>query len=146
MRRLIPTLVLLVSIGPIGSGLAAAQTTDVVVGVPIEGGKAGRPQPGVIVDLEGKRKQREAVPVPVIVQDGAQGGTTTVRPNFGGGYTVENQSGKTTTVRPKFGGGYTVDQNGRTTQEVRPNFGGGYTVESAPGAPTTVIVPSTDRR
>lgn len=148
MRRWIPCLVVSIALGGLGAEVGSAQTTDVVVGVPIENGKAGKPQPGVIVDIEGKRERerREAVPVPVIVQDGAQGGTTTVRPNFGGGYTVENQGGKTTTVRPKFGGGYTVEQNGRTTQEVTPSFGGGYTVKSAPGAPKTVIVPEADRR
>jgi hypothetical protein len=123
------------------SPAATAQTTHVVVGVPIENGHAGRPQPGVIVDLEGRRKQEEKVPVPIIVQDGAQGGTTTVRPNFGGGYTVENEAGTTTNVRPKFGGGYTVDQNGRTTTEVTPSFGGGYEVKTQKGAPTTVVVP-----
>lgn len=64
-----------------------------------------------------------------------------MRPNFGGGYSVEQPGGETTTVRPKFGGGYTVEQNGRTTTEVTPNFGGGYKVESEKGAPPTVIVP-----
>ena len=137
MRRLL----LLLALGLIGSPPVSAQTTDVVVGVPIEGGQVGRPQPGVIVDLEGKRRSQDRVPAPVIVQDGAQGGTTTVRPNFGGGYTVENDGKATTTVRPKFGGGYSVEQNGRTTTEVTPSFGGGYEVKTKKGAPTTVVVP-----
>ena len=138
MRRLL----LLVSLALLGSpSIAPAQTTDVVVGVPIENGQAGRPQPGVIVNPNGQTRREEAVPVPVIIQNGAQGGTTNVRPNFGGGYTVENQDGSKTTVRPKFGGGYAVDQNGRTTQEVTPTFGGGYQVKSKKGAPTTVVVP-----
>jgi hypothetical protein len=143
MRRFVSILSLLAAFG---SAPASAQNTDVVVGVPIENGQAGKPQPGVIVDIEGQRNRaRNATPTPVIVQDGAQGGTTTVTPNFGGGYTVQNENQGATTVRPKFGGGYTVEQNGRTTQEVTPNFGGGYKVKSAPGAPTTVVVPPVDR-
>jgi hypothetical protein len=141
MRRLI----FLLGLALLGAPPATAQTTDVVVGVPVENGRVGRPQPGVIVDLEGKRRREENLPVPVIVQDGAQGGTTTVRPNFGGGYTVENDGKATTTVRPKFGGGYTVEQNGRTTTEVTPSFGGGYEVKSKKGSPTTVVVPPTNR-
>jgi len=145
MRRFALGNAIALCLGMLGTSPAAAQTTDVVVGVPIENGQAGKPQPGVIVDIEGKDKKKEPVPVPVIVQDGAQGGTTTVRPNFGGGYTVENEGKGATTVRPKFGGGYTVEQNGKTTQEVTPNFGGGYKVKSSKGAPTTVIVPPADR-
>ena len=137
---------LLLAAGWIAAPAALAQTPEVVVGVPIEDGKAGRPQPGVIVDVEGKRaRERERVPAPVIVQDGAEGGTTTVKPNFGGGYTVETEGKGTTTVRPKFGGGYSVDQNGRTTTEVTPRFGGGYDVKTKKGAPTTVVVPPPDR-
>ena len=141
MRRLLLASALALGLAASGSQRTMAQTTDVVVGVPIENGQAGRPQPGVIVDPNGTRKREEAVPVPVIVQDGAQGGTTHVRKNFGGGYTVEGPGKKTTTVHPKFGGGYTVEQNGKTTQEVTPTFGGGYEVKSKPGAPTTVVVP-----
>lgn len=107
---------------------AQAQTTDVVVGVPIENGKAGKPQPGVIVDLEGK-KRRDPLPDPVIVHEIESPGTTTVRPKFGGGYTVEKEHGPTTTVQPKFGGGYTVETEGGSKTEVKPNFGGGYTIE-----------------
>ena len=107
---------------------ARAQTTDVVVGVPIENGKAGKPQPGVIVDLEGK-KRRDPLPDPVIVHEIESPGTTTVRPKFGGGYTVEKEHGPTTTVQPKFGGGYTVETEGGSKTEVKPNFGGGYTIE-----------------
>lgn len=107
---------------------AQAQTTDVVVGVPIENGKAGKPQPGVIVDLEGK-KRRDPLPDPVIVHEVESPGTTTVRPKFGGGYTVEKEHGPTTTVQPKFGGGYTVETEGGSKTEVKPNFGGGYTIE-----------------
>lgn len=118
---------------------ARAQSTDVVVGVPVTNGQAGKPQPGVIVDLE--KKQSARVPAPVIVQEGQAGGTTTVRPNFGGGYTVDQSGGKSTTVKPRFGGGYTVEENGRTTTEVKPNFGGGYTVESTGKGPTMVLPP-----
>jgi hypothetical protein len=105
-----------------------AQTTDVVVGVPIENGKAGRPQPGVIVDLEGT-KRRDRLPDPVIVHEVESPGKTTVRPKFGGGYTVEKEHGPTTTVQPSFGGGYTVETEGKSKTEVKPNFGGGYTIE-----------------
>ena len=90
---------------------AHAQTTDVVVGVPIQNGKAGKPQPGVIVDLEGK-SQRDPLPAPVIIQQLDGPGKTTVHPNFGGGYTVENQDGSKTEVKPNFGGGYTVEKQG----------------------------------
>lgn len=107
---------------------AHAQTTDVVVGVPIEDGKAGKPQPGVIVDLEGK-KRRDPLPDPVIVHEIESPGKTTVRPKFGGGYTVEKEHGPTTTVQPSFGGGYTVETEGQSKTEVKPNFGGGYTIE-----------------
>ena len=143
MRRFvsIPVLAVALWVPP----AARAQTTDVVVGVPIENGKAGRPQPGVIVDLDGHRRApQDRVPVPVIVHD-ATGGTTNVRPNFGGGYTVENQNGTTTTVKPRFGGGYTVEENGRTKTEVKPTFGGGYRVESTQDAPATILVPPPDR-
>ncbi len=105
-----------------------AQTTDVVVGVPIHNGKAGKPQPGVIVDLEGKER-RDPLQAPVIIQELDGPGKTTVKPNFGGGYTVENETGPTTTVRPSFGGGYTVENKDGSKTEVKPSFGGGYTVE-----------------
>jgi hypothetical protein len=122
------------------TGLVAnAQSTDVVVGVPVRDGQVGRPQPGVIVDLE--KQQRDRVPAPIVVQEGQAGGTTTVRPNFGGGYTVDQSGGSTTTVKPRFGGGYSVEENGRTTTEVKPNFGGGYTVESTGKGPTVVLPP-----
>jgi hypothetical protein len=88
---------------------AHAQTTDVVVGVPIEDGKAGKPQPGVIVDLEGE-KRRDPLPDPVIIHEVESPGTTTVRPKFGGGY-VETEGGSKTEVKPNFGGGY--DRRGR---------------------------------
>ncbi len=88
---------------------ARAQTTDVVVGVPIENGKVGKPQPGVIVDLEGK-KRREPLPDPVIVHEVESPGKTTVRPKFGGGYTVETEDGSKTEVKPNFGGGYTIEK------------------------------------
>lgn len=113
--------------------VAHAQTTDVVVGVPIRNGKAGKPQPGVIVDLEGKQ-QRDPLPAPIILQELDGPGKTTVKPNFGGGYTVENENGPTTTVRPNFGGGYSVENKDGSKTEVKPNFGGGYTVEKQ--APT----------
>ena len=119
--------------------MASAQKTDVVVGVPVENGRAGKPQPGVLIDPEAKKQ--ETVPAPVLIQEGhPNGGTTTVRPNFGGGYTVE-EPGKKTTVRPRFGGGYAVEENGRTTTEVKPNFGGGYTVESTKDSPTLILPP-----
>ncbi len=139
MRRLVLAASLAIGLAAPGPR-AAAQTTDVVVGVPIENGQAGRPQPGVIVDPNRTRRREEPVPVPVIVNDG---GTTHVQKNFGGGYTVQGPGKKTTTVRPKFGGGYKVEQNGKTTTEVTPTFGGGYEVKSKPGAPPTVIVPET---
>jgi hypothetical protein len=123
--------------GPLAG--ANAQSTDVVVGVPVRDGQVGRPQPGVIVDLE--KQQRDRVPAPIVVQEGQAGGTTTVRPNFGGGYTVDQSGGSTTTVKPRFGGGYSVEENGRTTTEVKPNFGGGYTVESTGKGPTVVLPP-----
>jgi hypothetical protein len=129
------------------SAPARAQSTDVVVGVPVQNGTAGKPQPGVIVDVDGRRqRQRERVPAPIVVQEGSPaGGTTTVRPNFGGGYTAESP-GKTTTVRPRFGGGYAVEENGKTTTEVKPNFGGGYTVESSGKSPTLLLPPPEPRR
>lgn len=118
-----------VSLATFGAvSIARAQTTDVVVGVPIRDGQAGPPQPGVIVDLEGKR-QRDALPAPVIIQQLEGPGTTTVTPKFGGGYTVENDKGTTTTVQPKFGGGYSVQNQDGSKTEVTPKFGGGYTVE-----------------
>jgi hypothetical protein len=112
----------------VAASAAHAQTTDVVVGVPIEDGKAGKPQPGVIVDLEGKER-RDRLPDPVIVHEVESPGKTTVRPKFGGGYTVEKEHGPTTTVQPSFGGGYTVETEGKSKTEVKPNFGGGYTIE-----------------
>ena len=123
-----------VSLATFGAAfVAGAQTTDVVVGVPIRDGQAGPPQPGVIVDLEGKR-QRDALPAPVLIQELEGPGTTTVTPRFGGGYTVENEKGTTTTVQPKFGGGYSVQKSDGSKTEVTPKFGGGYTVEKQ--APT----------
>jgi hypothetical protein len=124
---------------------AVAQTPRAVVGVPIENGKAGKPAAGVIVDVQQPETPRDKVGAPVIIQDGSQGGTTTVRPNFGGGYTVEQDGKPTTTVKPKFGGGYQVQENGKTTTEVTPRFGGGYDVKTKPGASTTVVVPPPDR-
>jgi hypothetical protein len=119
--------------------IARAQTTDVVIGVPVENGRAGKPQPGVLIDPDAKKQ--EQVPAPVLVQPGnPNGGTTTVKPNFGGGYTVE-EPGKKTTVRPRFGGGYAIDENGKTTTEVKPTFGGGYTVESTKDSPTLILPP-----
>ncbi len=91
------------------AAVTAAQTTDVVVGVPIRDGKAGKPQPGVIVDLEGKQR-RDPLPAPVIIQNADGPGKTTVRPSFGGGYTVENADGSKTAVKPQFGGGYTIEK------------------------------------
>jgi len=99
----------------VSAAVADAQTTDVVVGVPIQNGKAGTPQPGVIVDLEGKQ-HRDPLPDPVIIQQLDGPGKTTVHPNFGGGYTVENQDGSKTEVKPKFGGGYTVEKQGPTAK------------------------------
>jgi hypothetical protein len=99
----------------VSAPVAHAQTTDVVVGVPIQNGKAGKPQPGVIVDLEGKQR-RDPVPTPVIVQELAGPGKTTVQPKFGGGYTVENEDGSKTEVKPIFGGGYTVEKQGPTAK------------------------------
>lgn len=115
------------------ASVARAQTTDVVVGVPIRDGQAGPPQPGVIVDLEGKR-QRDPLPAPVLIQELEGPGTTTVTPRFGGGYTVESEQGATTTVQPKFGGGYSVQKSDGSKTDVTPRFGGGYTVEKQ--APT----------
>jgi hypothetical protein len=130
---------LIVCVGLAGPRAASAQSADVVVGVPVRDGKAGKPQPGVIVDIE--KKERARLPAPIIVQEGQAGGTTSVRPNFGGGYTVEQGNGSATTVKPRFGGGYSVEENGRTTTEVKPNFGGGYTVESTGKGPTLVLPP-----
>jgi hypothetical protein len=118
---------------------ASAQTTDVVVGVPVQNGHAGKPVPGVVIDPDTRPAER--VPVPVLIQEGqAAGGTTSVRPQFGGGYAVESP-GKTTVVKPRFGGGYAIEENGRTTTEVKPNFGGGYTVESTQDSPTLILPP-----
>ncbi|MEB2345507.1 MAG: hypothetical protein OZ948_12265 [Deltaproteobacteria bacterium] len=88
---------------------ASGQTADVVVGVPIRDGQAGRPQPGVIVDLEGK-EQRNDVPPPVVVEELGRDGGATVRPRFGGGYVIERSDGGTTEVVPQFGGGYQVQR------------------------------------
>jgi hypothetical protein len=131
---------LLVAASLLVASLARAEGADVVVGVPIENGQAGRPQPGVLID---PAKKKEPLPAPILVQPGgAQGGTTTVRPEFGGGYSVENDAtGEKTAVKPNFGGGYRVEQNGRTTTEVKPNFGGGYRVESSKDSPTLILPP-----
>lgn len=128
------------------ASLARAEGVDVVVGVPVENGQAGRPQPGVLIDPA--QKKQEALPAPILVQPGsAQGGATTVRPEFGGGYSVENEAtGEKTAVKPNFGGGYRVEQNGRTTTEVKPNFGGGYRVESTKDSPTLILPPPAPRR
>lgn len=88
---------------------ASGQTADVVVGVPIRDGQAGRPQPGVIVDLEGKERRNE-VPPPVVVEELGRDGGATVRPRFGGGYVIERSDGGTTEVVPQFGGGYHVER------------------------------------
>jgi hypothetical protein len=117
-----------------------AEDPEVVIGVPVENGQAGRPQPGVLVHPV---KKKAPLPAPVIVQPGnAKGGTTTVHPEFGGGYSVENSAtGDKTKVKPRFGGGYTVEKNGHTTTEVKPNFGGGYSVESKKDSPTLILPP-----
>ncbi|RIL05678.1 MAG: hypothetical protein DCC71_09545 [Proteobacteria bacterium] len=148
MRRLSSVVVAfaLVAAPPLlAAAPARAQGADVVVGVPVRDGQAGKPQPGVIVDV-GKQREKERVPAPIVVQDAPAGATTTVRPNFGGGYTTETPGQGTTTVRPRFGGGYSVDENGKTTTEVVPNFGGGYRVERAKDAKSpVVVVPPVDR-
>ena len=119
---------------------ARAEDPEVVIGVPIENGQAGRPQPGVLVH---PAKKKAPLPAPIVVQPGnAKGGTTTVRPEFGGGYSVENSAtGDKTAVKPNFGGGYRVEENGKTTTEVKPNFGGGYSVESTKDSPTLILPP-----
>jgi hypothetical protein len=124
---------------------ARAEGPDVVIGVPIENGQAGKPQPGVLVN---PAKKKEPLPAPILVQPGtAKGGTTTVRPEFGGGYSVENSAtGDKTAVKPNFGGGYRVEENGRTTTEVKPNFGGGYSVESTKDSPTLILPPPPPQR
>lgn len=132
--RLAASLILLASLA---APAALAQKTDVVIGVPVENGQAGKPQPGVLIDPNAKK--REPVPAPVLIQQGGQG-TTEVKPNFGGGYSVESP-GKKTTVRPQFGGGYAIEENGRTTTEVKPTFGGGYKVESTEDSPTLILPP-----
>lgn len=110
MKRLVTlactcaSVALLVSPAP-----APAQSVDPVVGVPIRDGKAGRPQPGVIVDLEGKERRNE-VPPPVVVEELGRDGGATVRPRFGGGYLIERSDGGTTEVVPQFGGGYRVER------------------------------------
>lgn len=146
MRNPVLSIATLVAVGfafgmaaALAAPAARAQSTDVVVGVPVRDGQVGKPQPGVIVDLE--KKQPDRVPAPIVIQEGQAGGTTTVRPNFGGGYTVDQSGGKSTTVKPRFGGGYSVEENGRTTTEVKPKFGGGYTVESTGKGPTVVLPP-----
>jgi hypothetical protein len=122
-----------------------AEGVDVVVGVPVRDGVAGKPQPGVLLTPE--QKKRQALPAQILVEEGsAAGGTTTVRPEFGGGYSVENSAtGSKTVVKPNFGGGYRVEQNGRTTTEVKPNFGGGYRVESTKDSPTLILPPPPQR-
>jgi hypothetical protein len=131
---------LLVAISLLLAQAVRAEGADVVVGVPVENGQAGRPQPGVLVT---PAKKKDPVPAPILVQPGSQkGGTTTVRPEFGGGYSVENSAtGDKTKVKPRFGGGYSVEKNGRTTTEVKPNFGGGYSVESTKDSPTLILPP-----
>ena len=122
-----------------------AEGVDVVVGVPVRDGKAGQPRPGVLLTPDAKPER--ALPVPILVEDGnEQGGTTTVRPEFGGGYSVENDAtGSKTAVKPNFGGGYRVEKNGSTTTVVKPNFGGGYSVESSKDAPTLILPPPPPR-
>ncbi len=117
-----------------------AEGVDVVVGVPVENGQAGKPQPGVLLT---PAKKKQALPAPILVQPGSpHGGATTVRPEFGGGYSVENSAtGSKTSVKPNFGGGYRIEENGRTTTEVKPNFGGGYSVESTKDSPTLILPP-----
>lgn len=86
-----------------------AQSVDPVVGVPIRDGKAGRPQPGVIVGLDGKERRND-VPPPVVVEELGRDASATVRPRFGGGYLIERSDGGTTEVVPQFGGGYRVER------------------------------------
>ena len=88
---------------------ATAQTADVVVGVPVRDGKAGKPVPGVIVDLEG-RPRREEPPPPIVVEELGRNAGATVRPRFGGGYVIERSDGGATEVVPQFGGGYRVER------------------------------------
>ena len=107
-----------------------------------ENGQAGRPQPGVLL-TPARKQQRRCRRRSSCSRGNAQGGTTTVRPEFGGGYSVENSAtGAKTKVKPHFGGGYSVEKNGRTTTEVKPNFGGGYSVESTKDSPTLILPPS----
>jgi hypothetical protein len=131
---------LLVAVALLLAPQVRAEGADVVVGVPVENGQAGKPQPGVLVHPV---KKKQPLPAPILVQPGnAKGGTTTVRPEFGGGYSVENsKTGDKTAVKPNFGGGYRVEENGRTTTEVKPNFGGGYSVESTKDSPTLILPP-----
>lgn len=134
------TLILLTALVFVG-GPAAAQSADVVVGVPIQNGKAGKPRPGVIVHPNAKKAPLQG---PIVLPQSRTPGTTTVRPNFGGGYTIETPGAPAQTVRPRFGGGYAVDEGGRTTTEVVPLFGGGYRVEREPGSPE-IVLPAPER-
>lgn len=118
---------------------AAAGEPEVGVVVPVREGQARTPHPVVIVPLGDKEPQ--PLPAPILVPDAATPGTTTVRPEFGGGYSVESPGGRKTTVRRQFGGGYTIQENGRTTTVVTPQFGGGYTVETTPESPPLVLPP-----
>ena len=138
MRAVSPFAVLLL-VSVLAPASARAEGAEVVVGVPVRNGTAGEPRPGVIVDVA--PKQQAPLPAPILVHEGdPHGGTTTVRPEFGGGYSVESP-GRKTTVRPHFGGGYSVQENGKTTTTVTPNFGGGYRVESTQDAPVLVVPP-----
>jgi hypothetical protein len=107
MRRLALACALPLALLP--AAPAAAQTADVVVGVPVRDGRAGQPVPGVIVDLEG-RERRNDVPPPVVVEELGRDGGATVRPRFGGGYVIDRSDGGTTEVVPQFGGGYRVER------------------------------------
>lgn len=122
----------------LGPPRAVAGDPAVGVVLPMRGGQARRPEPVVIVPLDGRRE--EPLPAPILVPDAAAPGTTTVRPEFGGGYSVESQ-GNTTTVRPLFGGGYTIQEKGRTTTVLTPEFGGGYKAQTTPGSPPLVLPP-----
>jgi len=133
--RLSSLIALLAFLAPLA---AVAGEPEVGVIVPVREGQARTPQPVVIVPLGAQRQ--EPLPAPILVPDVATPGTTTVRPEFGGGYTVESP-GRTTTVRRQFGGGYTIEENGRTTTVVTPQFGGGYKVETTPASPPLVLPP-----
>jgi hypothetical protein len=111
-----------------------AESTDVVVFVPVRDGKAGAPVAGVIVD-PARERSRVRVPDPVLHHTlGRDGKATLVRPRFGGGYAIETEGEPTTSVQPRFGGGYRVETPGQGSTEVIPQFGGGYRIERS-GAP-----------